>query len=106
MDFNDTPEQAAFRAEVRSWLEANASPKGESQDSLFSARTDEAAHVAAAQAWQKKKAEAGWAAIHWPEEYGGRGASPMETVIYREEEARFDVPQGPSPSAWECAARY
>ena len=95
MDFNDSPEQAVFRSEVRGWLEENATPKKGVGDSLFGRMsTSEDDFVARAQAWQKKKADAGWAALHWPEAYGGRGASPIETVIYREEEGQFDVPQG------------
>jgi len=95
MDFNDTPEQAAFRVEVRSWLEQNAEPKKAIGEALFDRRKlSEAEYIQQAQAWQKKKAEAGWAAMHWPEEYGGRGATPIETVIYSEEEGHFDVPQG------------
>ena len=39
--------------------------------------------------WQKKKAEAGWACIQWPEEYGGRGASPIESVIWNQEEGHY-----------------
>ena len=95
MDFNDSPEQASFRAEVHTWLEANAKPKTGSGESLFGRQSGtEADFVQRAQEWQKKKADAGWAALHWPEEYGGRGAAPMETVMYRQEEAKFDVPQG------------
>jgi alkylation response protein AidB-like acyl-CoA dehydrogenase len=39
-----------------------------------------------AKAWQKKKADAGWACLHWPKEYGGRGSSPIERVIWQQEE--------------------
>ena len=39
-----------------------------------------------AKAWQKKKADAGWACLHWPKEYGGRGATPIERVIWQQEE--------------------
>ena len=42
-----------------------------------------------AKAWQKKKADAGWACLHWPKEYGGRGASPIERVIWQQEEGPF-----------------
>jgi alkylation response protein AidB-like acyl-CoA dehydrogenase len=82
MDFNDTPEEAAFRAEARAWLEAN--------DALGE-RVDDAT-LAAAQAWQKKKADAGWACIRWPAEYGGRGATPIQGVIWGQEEAKFRTP--------------
>jgi hypothetical protein len=42
-----------------------------------------------AKAWQKKKADAGWAVPHWPKDYGGRGASPIERVIWQQEEGVF-----------------
>ncbi len=92
MDFNDTPAEAAFRAEARAWLEANATPAvdGERRNAMSEAEDVEA--VKAAKAWQKKKAEAGWACITWPKEYGGRGASPMEAAIWGQEESRFQVP--------------
>jgi acyl-CoA dehydrogenase len=95
MDFNDTPEEAKFRAEARAWLEANARLKGpddRTADVLGEHVSDEA--VQAARAWQKKKADAGWACITWPKEYGGRGATPMQRVIWIEEESRFATPPG------------
>ena len=79
MDFNDTPEEAAFRAECRAWLEANAEPRqpgDPGSDALGERTTPET--VKAAQAWQKKKAEAGWTCITWPKEYGGRAGSSMQ----------------------------
>jgi alkylation response protein AidB-like acyl-CoA dehydrogenase len=93
MDFNDTPEEAAFRAEARAWLEANAqrkTPDLVASDPL-SQRVDEEA-VRAAKAWQKKKADAGWACVDWPAEYGGRGATPIQRVIWMQEEARVRTP--------------
>ena len=93
MDFNDTPEEAAFRAEARAWLEANAEYKvpGEAGNDALGERVDDAT-LAAAQAWQKKKADAGWACIRWPAEYGGRGATPIQGVIWGQEEAKFRTP--------------
>ena len=85
MDFNDTAEEAAFRSEARAWLEANA-PKREELEGL-----DE---IAAAKLWQKRKYDAGWACIRWPEEYGGRGASAIEQVIWNQEEGKFATPGG------------
>ena len=83
MDFNDTEEEAAFRAEVRAWLEANV-PSRQELEGL-----DE---IQAAKLWQKRKYDAGWACIRWPEEYGGRGASAIEQVIWNQEEGRFATP--------------
>ena len=93
MDFNDTPEEAAFRAEARSWLEANSklrSPDDATPDVLSERTNDEA--LAAAKAWQKKKAEAGWACITWPKEYGGREATAIQSVIWGQEESKFNTP--------------
>ena len=92
MDFNDTPEEAAFRAEARTWLEANAELRGPDDDAPIMGENLSDENVAAAQAWQKKKADAGWACITWPKEYGGRGATPMENVIWNEEQAKFKTP--------------
>ncbi|MFP3945054.1 MAG: acyl-CoA dehydrogenase family protein, partial [Alphaproteobacteria bacterium] len=93
MDFNDTPEEAAFRAEVRKWLEANAERKSADADTR-PRRIGEAELLKRAKAWQAKKAEAGYAAITWPKEFGGLGGTPMQSVIYNQEEAQFDVPRG------------
>ncbi len=85
MDFNDTPEEARFRAEARAWLSANAPKPGE---------LDGLDNMARAKHWQKKKYDAGWACIRWPKEYGGRGASAIEQVIWNQEEAKFNTPVG------------
>ena len=92
MDFDDTNQEAAFRAEVRTWIDANA-PKA-LHDALASStfgglNTGDQDPIEAAKAWQKKKAEAGWACLLWPQEYGGRGASPIESVIWSQEEGVY-----------------
>lgn len=91
MDFDDTPEEAAFRAECRAWLSANA-PLKSRPDQTFGAELDAAARMQAARAWQARKAVAGFGAITWPQAFGGRGGTPMQEVIWRQEEGRFDVP--------------
>ena len=83
MDFNDSPAEAAFRAEARAWLAANVP----TQDELKG--LDD---MARAKLWQKRKFDAGWACIRWPKEYGGRGASPMEQVILTHEEGKAGAP--------------
>jgi alkylation response protein AidB-like acyl-CoA dehydrogenase len=92
MDFNDTPEEAAFRAQVRAWLDANAErlKPGERNPGL-EGRTEPGA-IKRAQEWQAKKADAGWACITWPKEYGGRGATAIQSVIWNQEEARYKTP--------------
>ncbi|HTF34566.1 MAG TPA: acyl-CoA dehydrogenase [Myxococcota bacterium] len=93
MDFNDTPEEAAFRARARGWLEKNAEPLDPSKvaPSEMGEREDEAT-IKSCKAWQAKKADAGWACITWPKEYGGQDATPMQRVIFNQEEAKFRVP--------------
>jgi alkylation response protein AidB-like acyl-CoA dehydrogenase len=93
MDFNDTPEEVKFRSEARAWLEANARLKGPEDkggDLLGEHATEES--IKAAKVWQKKKADAGWACITWPKEYGGRGATAIQKVIWGQEEAKFVTP--------------
>ena len=92
MHFEDTPEEAAFRAEVRAWLEKNAEPKKPGEDADRSMGEGTRDHVKDAKAWQKKKADAGWACLRWPKEYGGREATPIQQVIWNQEEAKFKVP--------------
>src|SRR5262249_60753797 len=75
MDFNDTPEEAAFRKEVRAWLDANATRKSDDHKSLR-ARNDDPNLLKAAKEWQAKKAAAGYARMTWPKEIGGRAPRP------------------------------
>ena len=95
MDFNDTPEEAAFRAEVQQWLAANAPLKNAAQANTGSAAGTGGDRIDEAKAFQAKKAEAGYAAITWPEAYGGLGGTPIQEVIYTQEEANYDVVTGP-----------
>jgi acyl-CoA dehydrogenase len=94
MDFDDTPEEAIFRAEARAWLDANAKRKvdAEQRISVVGGYRDDPASVLEAKRWQATMADAGWAAIHWPRAYGGRGASALESTVLFEELARYDVP--------------
>ena len=91
MDFNDSTEQAEFRKTCRKWLEGNAElNSGASREDSFGSSK----HLEAAKQWQKKKYEAGWAMLHWPKSYGGIEASPIERIIWSEEESKFNVPKG------------
>ncbi|MBI1239114.1 MAG: acyl-CoA dehydrogenase [Alphaproteobacteria bacterium] len=96
MDFKDTPDEAKFRAEVRAWLEANAKPKSATGFSAENPRFQQSEQEALkkAKAWQAKKAEARYARITWPKEWGGLGGTPIQQVIYSQEESKFDVPTG------------
>src|SRR5436190_9239880 len=92
MNFDDTLQEAAFRETARKWVEANA-PKEFlvelSKSSLGRIRLAKHDIVDVGKAWQKKKAEDGWACLHWPKEYGGRGATPIEKVIWQQEEGVY-----------------
>ena len=92
MDLHDTPQEAEFRAEVRSWLDQNA-PK-ELLPALLSAsfgksafKGDEA--MRHSREWQAKKFDAGWACLHWPKKYGGREATPIQRIIWNQEEGAY-----------------
>ncbi len=92
MNFDDTPQEAAFRAQARDWIAANAPKQYEDElrkASLGRVQLKGANILDVAKAWQKKKADAGWAVPHWPKEYGGRGATPIERVIWQQEEGVF-----------------
>jgi len=90
MDFNDTPEEAAYRAKVRAWLAENA-PRGKAP----ALDDEDAAGMAAARAWQRKKAEAGYACITWPKAWGGGGGASWQSVIFGQEEAKVATPGNP-----------
>jgi alkylation response protein AidB-like acyl-CoA dehydrogenase len=93
MDFNDTPEEAAFRAEARAFLSANAERKSRARPVLRLGDLGSDG-VALCKMWQGKKADAGFAAITWPKRFGGREASPILQVIYQQEEDNYAVPRG------------
>ncbi|MFZ4585630.1 MAG: acyl-CoA dehydrogenase family protein [Acidimicrobiia bacterium] len=80
MDLAFTPEEQAFAEEIRAWLRDNLElpPRFETLD-------DE---IAWGRQWQAKLAADRWIGIHWPEEYGGRGASPVQVAIFNMEYAR------------------
>jgi acyl-CoA dehydrogenase len=92
MDFSDTRQEADFRAEVRAFIDDNAPHylKPFLEKSGFgNTNTGEYDTLAEAKKWQKTKAEAGWACLLWPTEYGGRGATPIENVIWSQEEGIY-----------------
>jgi alkylation response protein AidB-like acyl-CoA dehydrogenase len=80
--FDDATE--AFRQEVRAWLEANVPKEPMPKD------PEGAFHYT--RAWQKKMFDAGWAGIHWPKQYGGRGATLLEQAVFQQELARAQAP--------------
>jgi len=92
MDFNDTPEEAKFRAEARAWLDANAERLKPGDTSAVMSERGGPEVITWAKEWQGKKADAGWACITWPAEYGGRGATAIQSVIWNQEESRYKTP--------------
>ena len=92
MNFDDTPQEAAFRAQVRAWIDANAPThllEGLRASGFGGLNLGDVDPITLSKDWQKKKAQAGWACLHWPKEYGGRGATPIERVIWGQEEGPY-----------------
>jgi alkylation response protein AidB-like acyl-CoA dehydrogenase len=87
VDLNDTPEQAAYREQVRTWLEAH-----KAQAPPRSGSKEDRVYVDARRAWQRRLAEAGLAGVTWPREFGGRSLGPIEQVTVNQELSRADVP--------------
>ena len=87
MDLRDTPEEAAFRTELREWLEANLPPELQGHRG-GAARFDEPAM----RTWSRALFDAGYAGLTWPEEYGGGGAPYTHQAIFLEEMARAEAP--------------
>ena len=87
MDFRDTPEEAAFRGELRAWFEANL-PDGWRDKGPARGRTEEEI----SREWSKRLYEAGYAGLTWPKEFGGAGAPYTHQAIFLEESARAETP--------------
>ena len=86
MNFDYSPEEEAFRAEVRAWMEANTprDPSGIATGMRIGKETQFA--------WEKKLASKGWLAYSWPEPFGGPGFSAVQCDIFDEERARAGAP--------------
>jgi alkylation response protein AidB-like acyl-CoA dehydrogenase len=83
VDLTPSPQEQAFRDQLREWLGANhPGPEPEGDVAGFQFRRD----------WQRRLHEDGWAGVSWPKEYGGRGATLVEQAIYNEELARAQAP--------------
>ena len=101
MDWNDSPEQAAFRTEVRSFIDVRLPDVYRRQvvdlgegfmQWVFDRNSDDLELHSAAREWAEALAERGWVAAHYPVEYGGAGLTSMETMIFNEEMARAGAP--------------
>jgi len=94
MDFAFSEKELAFAAEARAWLEANV-PAAWRRDHCWS-RADDPAWFDLAREWQRKLYDGGWAAISWPREHGGRGATVVERWFF---ETALDEVGAPRPAA-------
>jgi alkylation response protein AidB-like acyl-CoA dehydrogenase len=89
VDFSYPADVERFRAELREWLSANLT------DELIAARRPSGHNDVVFEklrAWNRTMADAGWAAVSWPREYGGRGATVLEQLVYTEETTRARAP--------------
>ena len=91
MDFDYPPEAEAFRAEFRAWLDEELTDRFRGDGIGFSMEMGPE-RLAVLREWNAKLADARYAAIAWPEEYGGRGAGIMEQVVFAEEMHRASAP--------------
>ncbi|RSN71396.1 acyl-CoA dehydrogenase family protein [Actinomadura sp. WAC 06369] len=91
MNENESPEDRAFRAEVRDWLESNLAGEFAHARGLGGPGREHEAHEERL-AWERHMAAAGWTCVGWPKEHGGRGASLRQQVIFHEEYALADAP--------------
>ncbi|MEM7100428.1 MAG: acyl-CoA dehydrogenase [Pseudomonadota bacterium] len=92
MDFSDTPEESEFRAAARAFIDENGPDylvPYLAKSGFGNTNTGDYDTLEEAKKWQKSKAEAGWACLAWPVEYGGRGATPIQNVIWSQEEGLY-----------------
>ena len=98
MDFQYTPEQETYRAEVRSWVHAHLPPDLCVDDARDERIAPDRKTFERRREWQRTMHTAGWVGIAWPKQYGGRGTSLMEQVIFDEEYNRARAPVLPGYS--------
>lgn len=91
MDFSFSEKERAFAAEARQWLESNV-PRAWRRDHAWT-RAEDPLWVEIAREWQARLAEGSWAAISWPVEDGGRGATVIERWLFEEELDRIGAPR-------------
>jgi len=90
VDFTYPPEAEAFREEFRAWLDQHLTD--DLRELAEHAVGDDPERIERLRGWNRTLADARYAAIAWPAEYGGRGASLMEQVVYAEEMHRAGAP--------------
>jgi alkylation response protein AidB-like acyl-CoA dehydrogenase len=91
MDLRDSPEDATFRTEARAWLEENlVGAFGDARGLGRAGNEHEGRETRIG--WERKLGEDGWIGLGWPQEWGGRGATMGQQVIWNEEYSRADAP--------------
>src|ERR1700720_615107 len=90
MDFKFSEEDETFRRDFRSWLEQNLPRDWHDEGELHDPDTKE--EFERRRGWHRKLYDGGWMCIPWPREYGGRGASLLQQVIYSQELDRVKAP--------------
>jgi alkylation response protein AidB-like acyl-CoA dehydrogenase len=103
MDFHESADLQAFRSALRRWLEANLPPDLCVDDPQDERVAPDRETFERRRAWQSTMSAAGWVGIAWPREYGGRGASLMEQIIFTEECFRARAPVLPGYSGINMA---
>src|SRR3954451_13946433 len=91
MDFNDSPEEAAWREECRTFLEKHA-PAYTGAMPERDLEMGSGDYLQRARGWQAEKFDAGFARITWEPEFGGRNGTSMQQVIFGQEEAKYPLP--------------
>ena len=94
MDFEDTPDEAAFRAKARAFLDANAERRKPGAVEGYRRGQDAPGAMERAKDFQRRKFDAGFVGIHWPTEWNGQGGTQIQNVIYNQEESQYDVLSG------------
>jgi len=89
VDFSYPAEVEPFRKELRAWLSTNLTDEVKTAD-RHRGRDPQAFETL--RAWDAAVADAGWGAVSWPQEYGGRGATVLEQLVYAEETTRARAP--------------
>lgn len=91
MDFNDSPQEAAFRNEARTWLAEHAP----AHEIVPGSKMTDVEESDRGRAWMRELFLGGWSGLTFPKALGGRGLSGSEAVIFSEEEGKYNLPKGP-----------
>lgn len=97
MDFEDSPEQAQYRKKAAAWLKDNAPAyviDKNPLDMLEGEDSSDVSLVEKSKAWQARKADAGWACLSWPKEYGGQALKAPLSIVWGQEEGKYNLPVG------------